>query len=152
MNAQLDRLGGEMLRRAVEKIGLFVRTNTSAIEVIGTDRVEAVRMTTGEVLPADLVVFACGIIPRDEVVQVIEDRKGIYRKLVIRDGKLVGALLVGCVEAAPGFIQIFDRGEVLPSNRLDVLASPGGGMALTADPEVCNCHHVSEGTLVEAIS
>jgi nitrite reductase (NADH) large subunit len=24
-------------------------------------------------------------------------------------------------------------------------------MALTSDPEVCNCHHVCEGTLVEAI-
>jgi len=246
MNAQLDRLGGQMVRRAVEKMGLFVRTNTSATEILGSDCAEGVRLTTGEVLPADLVVFACGIVPRievaktsgipvnrgvvvndrlstavpgvyavgecaehegklyglvepiwdqcavladvltganprarysgsrmyarlkvvgvevasmglvegerdtDEVVQVIEDRKGIYRKLIIRDGKLAGAMLVGCAEAAPVLIQLFDRGELLPPNRLDVLASPGGGLT-TSDPEVCNCHHITEGTLVEAI-
>jgi nitrite reductase (NADH) large subunit len=247
MNAQLDRLGGEMLRRAVEKMGLFVRTGTTAVEVLGERQAEGVRLTTGEVLPADLVVFACGIVPRvevarnsgipvnrgiivndrlatavagvyavgecaehqgrvyglvepiweqcevladvltganprsrydgsriyarlkvvgvevasmgliegerdtDEVVQVIEDRKGIYRKLIVRDGKLVGAMLVGSADAAPVLIQLFDRGEMLPPNRLDVLASPGGGVSGAADPEICNCHHVSVGTIVEAI-
>ena len=30
----------------------------------------------------------------DEVIQVIEDRRGIYRKLIIRDGRLVGAVVV----------------------------------------------------------
>lgn len=246
MNAQLDRPGGDMLRRAVEKMGLFVRTGTSAAEVIGAEKAEAVRLTTGEVLPADLIVFACGIVPRgdaarasgvpvnrgvvvndrlatpvpgvyavgecaehegkvyglvepiweqcavladvltgadpkarytgskvyarlkvagvevasmgltdaerdtDEVVQVIEDRKGVYRKLVVRDGKLAGAMLVGSADAAPVLVQLFDREWPLPPNRLDVLASAGGGPA-ASDPEVCNCHHVSEGTVVEAI-
>jgi nitrite reductase (NADH) large subunit len=247
MNAQLDRFGGELLRRAVEKMGLFVRTGALTEAVLGTDRAEAVRLADGSVIPADLVVLACGIVPRveaakasgvptkrgiivndrlatampgvyavgecaehdgtvyglvepiweqcgvladvltgtdprarytgskvyarlkvvgvevasmglvdaerdtDEAVQVIEDRKGIYRKLIVRDGKLAGAMLVGCAAAAPALVQLFDRGEPLPPNRLDVLASPGGGLPLPDDAEVCNCHHVSEATLVEAI-
>jgi nitrite reductase (NADH) large subunit len=247
MNAQLDRLGGEFLRRAVEKMGLFVRTAVNTQEVLGADRAEAVRLADGSVIPADLVVLACGIVPRveaarassvpvrrgivvndrlatpvpgvfavgecaehdgkvyglvepiweqcevlasvltganpkaryagskvyarlkvvgvevasmglveaerdsDEVIQVIEDRKGVYRKLIVRDGKLAGAMLVGCAAAAPALVQLFDRGEALPPNRLDVLASPGGGSATADDPEVCNCHHVTESTLVEAI-
>src|SRR4029079_12305320 len=67
MNAQLDRSGGELLRRAIEKMGIFVRTSTSAEEVIGNGHVEAVKMRGGDVVPADLVVFACGIVPRVEV-------------------------------------------------------------------------------------
>ncbi len=246
MNAQLDRLGGEFLRRAVEKMGLFVRTEAATREVLGGGRAEAVRLADGSVIPADLVVLACGIVPRveaarasnvpvrrgvvvndrlatpvpgvyavgecaehdgkvyglvdpiweqcavladaltgadpkarytgskvyarlkvagvevasmglveaerdtDEVIQVIEDRRGVYRKLIVRDGRLAGAMLVGCAAAAPALVQLFDRGEPLPPNRLDVLASPGGSPA-AGDPEVCNCHHVSESVLVEAI-
>src|SRR5206468_10528443 len=34
MSAQLDKNGGELLRRAIEKMGIFVRTGTTAEEVI----------------------------------------------------------------------------------------------------------------------
>ncbi|MDY3559273.1 FAD-dependent oxidoreductase [Gemmata sp. JC673] len=246
MSAQLDKHGGELLRRALEKNGLFVRTGTTADEVIGNGHVEAVRLRTGEVVPADLVVFACGIVPRvevakasgvpvnravlvndllatqvpgvyavgecaehngqvyglvqpiweqcavladvltgtnpraryrgskiyarlkvagvevasfgvpdaqfptDEVLQVFEERRGVYRKLVVRDGKLAGAMLVGCVEAAPALVQMFDRDEPLPQNRLDVLATGNAPTAAT-EREICNCNHVTEAALVGAI-
>ena len=48
----------------LEKMGLFIRTGTTISEVLGNGHVEAVRLTTGDTLPADLVVFACGIEPR----------------------------------------------------------------------------------------
>ena len=88
--------------------------------------------------------------PTDEVVQVFEERRGVYRKLIVRDGKLAGAMLVGCAEAAPALVQMFDRDEPLPPNRLDVLAT---GLAPTtaAEREVCNCNHVTEVTIVDAI-
>ena len=40
----------------------------------------------------------------DEVIQIIEDRKGVYRKLIVRDGRLVGALLVGSTDAAAALV------------------------------------------------
>jgi nitrite reductase (NADH) large subunit len=246
MNAQLDRFGGELLQRAIEKLGVFVRTGTTADEVLGNGHVEAVKLRTGDVIPADLVVFACGIVPRtdvakasgvpvkrailvndllatqvpgiyavgecaehagvvyglvqpiweqcavladvltganpraryrgskmyarlkvagievasfgipdaqfptDEVVQVFEDRRGVYRKLIVRDGKLVGAMLVGCAEAAPALVQMFDRDEPLPSNRLDVLAT-GNAPVTTTEREICNCNHVTESAVLDAI-
>jgi nitrite reductase (NADH) large subunit len=90
--------------------------------------------------------------PTDEVIQIFEDRRGVYRKLIVRDGKLVGGVLVGCAAAAPGLIQMFDRDERMPTNRLDVLAS-GLAPAVGAggDREVCNCNHVSETTIIEAV-
>jgi nitrite reductase (NADH) large subunit len=86
----------------------------------------------------------------DEVIQVVEDRRGVYRKLIVRDGKLVGAILVGDDESAPTLARWFDRADPLPANRLDVLCS-GDVSAAAADPEVCNCNHVCESELVRAI-
>jgi nitrite reductase (NADH) large subunit len=88
---------------------------------------------------------------RDEVIQVIEERKAIYRKLIVRDDRLVGAMLVGNTDAAGVLVQLYERGDPMPSNRLDVFATGeaiGGGAAAV---EVCNCNHVSQETLVEMI-
>ena len=57
----------------------------------------------------------------DEVIQVVETRRGAYRKLIVRDGKLVGAMLVGNTEAAASLVQIFDRGDPLPDDPLEAL-------------------------------
>ncbi len=103
---------------------------------------------------AGIEVAAMGLaepaLETDEVLQVIEERKASYRKLIVRDGKLVGAMLVGDVEAAATLVQIFDRGDPLPVNRLDILCSPDAGAAET-DRTICNCNRVSESTIVEAI-
>ena len=90
----------------------------------------------------------------DEVVQVIEERKSSYRKLIIRDGRLIGAMLVGDVEASANLVQLFDRGDPLPDNRLDILCSPeaSSGPATSSNREICNCNKVSESTLIESIA
>ncbi len=246
MNLQVDRLGGDFVRKAVERLGIFVRTGVAATGFTGTDKVEGVILKTGEVLPADLVVMAAGVRPRtnvaeasgipvkrgivvndllataspgvfalgecaehngvvygivppiweqcevladvltganpmaryrgsklytklkvagvdvasmgmvepkqdtDEVLQVLEERRGIYRKLIVRDGRLVGAILVGEGDTAAALARWFDRGDSLPANRLDLLCS-GELSPAASDPEICNCHHVCRSTLVAAI-
>src|SRR5262249_39104416 len=85
----------------------------------------------------------------DEVIQIIEDRKGIYRKLIVRHGRLVGALLIGSTDAAAALVQWFDRGDPLPGNRLAVLCSAAAAPAV-ADPEGWDRHHGPDSTLVTA--
>lgn len=88
----------------------------------------------------------------DEVIQVVETRRGSCRKLVVRGRALVGAMLVGNTGAAASLVQILDRGDPLPEDPLEVLcprASFGG--EARADRMVCNCHKVSEVRLREAI-
>ena len=88
----------------------------------------------------------------DEVIQVIEERKSSYRKLIVRDGRLIGAMLVGDVEASANLVQLFDRGDPLPDNRLDILCSPEAtAESSSSDRTICNCNKVSESTLVESI-
>jgi nitrite reductase (NADH) large subunit len=88
----------------------------------------------------------------DEVIQVVETRRGSYRKLVVRGGTLVGAILVGNTEAAPALVQMFDRGDLLPEDPLEALCS-GSSFAGGAERErqVCNCHKVSSTRVREAI-
>ncbi len=246
MEMQLDDLGGQFLRRAIEGLGIEIVSGVGASGVVGDDHIEAIKLSDGRSLPADLLVLACGIRPRidaaaasglkinrgilvddrlatsepgvyavgecaehdgqvygivepiyeqcavlagvlagadpkaryrgsksytrlkvagvgvasmglirpatdaDEVVQIIEERTGTYRKLIVRDDRLVGAVLVGETASSPELARWLDRGDPLPVNRVDVLCS-GGAFAATADPEICNCHHVRESALVAAI-
>ena len=246
MDQQVDDLGGQFLRRSVERLGIRVALGARATGVRGDGHVAAVTFDDGRALPADLLVLACGIRPRvdaaaasglainrgivvddrlatsapgvyavgecaehdgqvygivepiwgqckvladvlaetdrraryrgsktytrlkvagvgvasmgltrpaddaDEVVQIIEERTGTYRKLIVRDDRLVGAVLVGDTAASPELVRWLDRGDPLPTNRLDILCS-AGAFAAPGDPEVCNCHHVTESALVAAI-
>ena len=50
----------------------------------------------------------------DEFVQYCEPKHGIYKTVVVRDGKLVGATLVGDVSKVAFLMQAFDRGTPLP--------------------------------------
>jgi nitrite reductase (NADH) large subunit len=86
----------------------------------------------------------------DEVVQVIEERRGVYRKLIVRGGKLAGAVLVGDTSSAAALVRRFERGDLLPQNRLDVFASADRS-APPVNGVVCQCHQVSEGALKDAI-
>lgn len=69
MNTQLDFVGGEMLRRQIERCGMFVRVGRTIESVVGTDRVEGVLLNDGERLAADVVVVACGVRPRTDVAK-----------------------------------------------------------------------------------
>jgi nitrite reductase (NADH) large subunit len=86
----------------------------------------------------------------DQVYQIIEDRRDAYRKLVIRDRTLIGAMLVGNTAATASLIQLFDRGDPLPEDPLEVLCQLRSTRP-AAPRLICNCNQVNEAQLVEAI-
>jgi nitrite reductase (NADH) large subunit len=93
----------------------------------------------------------------DEVLQIVEERRNAYRKLVVRDGRILGAMLVGNTRAAATLVQMFDRDDLLPEDPLEVLCAGGGaplvrgGAASGEERIVCNCHGVSEAAIRVAI-
>ncbi len=95
--------------------------------------------------------------PDDEVVQYSEPRRGVYRKLIVRDGRLAGAILLGDTAMAPALIQAYDRGTPLPDNRAEVLfprsagGSPPSVADLPDDAQICNCNGVSKARIVAAV-
>lgn len=246
LNRQVDIEGAAILKKSVEAAGIRVRTGCSIKAVIGARKVEAIDLGDGEVVRADMVVFASGVTPRvdvardsdvpvnsgilvddqmrtglpgifavgdcvehsgkvygtiqpvyeqcavladvltganpaaaykgsrvntrlkvagievasmgeieprdvdDEVVQTIEAKRRIYRKLVVREGRLVGAVLVGDASGAPALARRFERGDPLPHNRLDLFATPES-QANDGDPVLCGCHQVTESAVKEAV-
>lgn len=247
MEAQLDATGGTMLCRQIERAGIFVRASRTVTSVYGAGRVEGVVLDDGTMLPASLVVLACGVRPRvevarasgvpvgrgvivndslatevpgvhafgecaehrgrtygivapvweqatalagvlagtypparyagskiytrlkvagvdvasmgtleaeletDDVLQIVEERRSAYRKVIVRDGRLVGAMLVGNAGAAAALLQIFDGNGVMPEDPLEALCQPRDAAA-PGERVVCNCHKVSGQVICDAIA
>jgi nitrite reductase (NADH) large subunit len=93
----------------------------------------------------------------DEFVQFSEPKHGIYKTIVVRDGKLVGATLLGDVSKVAFLMQAFDRGLPLPAERISLMFDIGtppaevGAAELSNDAQVCNCNGVSKATLVACV-
>jgi nitrite reductase (NADH) large subunit len=70
MPLQVDDGGGEALRRLIEALGVSVRTGTATSKVTGRlGRVAGMEFADGDRLEADVVVFAVGVRPRDELAR-----------------------------------------------------------------------------------
>src|SRR5690606_27008201 len=72
MPMQLDLAGGQALRRLIEGLGVEVRTSTATKSVRtgrGTKKVGRMTFADGETIAADVVVFATGVRPRDELAR-----------------------------------------------------------------------------------
>src|SRR6185437_2876027 len=94
---------------------------------------------------------------RDEIVQFTEPKKGTYKKLIIRDGRLIGAILLGDISKAAYLVQAFDRETPLPEERLTLLFDIGSAAKqasvedLPAETQICNCNGVSKGSILSCI-
>jgi assimilatory nitrate reductase electron transfer subunit len=248
MDMQLDALGGAILRRSVEALGVGVHLGSFASSVTGTRSVTGVGLTDGRHVPGDLVVLACGVRPETalaraaglqvergivvddelrtddpavfaigecaqhdgqvyglvapaweqaailagvltghqaayrgsrtvarlkaldlevaamgetapglddvgdglEVLQWADPVRHVYKKVVVRDGVVTGAVLLGDLSTAGLVTQAFDRRTTLPAERLHLLfagLSAGGAAEVDDDAVVCTCNAVTAGAL-----
>ena len=69
MERQLDRRAAVLVKAAIELKGIRVLLEADTAAIDGVDRVEAVRLADGRVLPADLVVVAVGVRPAAELAR-----------------------------------------------------------------------------------
>jgi nitrite reductase (NADH) large subunit len=93
----------------------------------------------------------------DEFVQFSETGRGVYQTVVIRDGTLIGATLVGDVSKVAALTQAFDSRSALPEERIKLLfdlgsaADAASAADLPADTQICHCNGVSKGDLVACV-
>jgi nitrite reductase (NADH) large subunit len=86
----------------------------------------------------------------DEVIQFSEPKRGAYKKLIVRNGRLVGGILMGDISKAAFLMQAFDRETPLPDERLSMLFDLGGPSQkvtldeMPAEAQVCNCNGVNK--------
>jgi nitrite reductase (NADH) large subunit len=93
----------------------------------------------------------------DEVVQFTEPKKGTYKKLIIRNGRLIGSILLGDISKAPYLTQAFERSTPVPEERLSMLFDIGAPSeaasveSMPPDMQVCNCNGVSKAKIAECV-
>ncbi|MFP4169970.1 MAG: NAD(P)/FAD-dependent oxidoreductase [Methanomassiliicoccales archaeon] len=63
MSQTIDKEGADIVRKHLEEHGIVVRTETSVKEIMGGDRVESLRLSSGEVMDCDMVIFGKGVYP-----------------------------------------------------------------------------------------
>ncbi len=83
MDVQLDTVGGQFLKREIEKLGIEVLLNKNTNRIMGEDSVEGVLFKDGSIVPADIVVIACGIRPNVELAKKADLK--INRGIVVND-------------------------------------------------------------------
>ena len=250
MNAQLDPIGGALLRTAMEAMGITIHLGASTAEILGEDRVTGLRFKDDTTLSCDMLVVSAGIRPnseigvragltvqraivvddhmqaegdahiyvvgecaqhrgqvyglvaplwdqakvfadhitgrnpqaayhgsklatklkvmgvelasmgitepkeeRDETIQFTEPKRGTYKKLIVRDGRLVGGILMGDISKAAYLMQAFDKESPLPDERLSLLFDLGAPSQkitldeMPSDAQVCNCNGVNKGAI-----
>ncbi len=94
---------------------------------------------------------------RDEVVTFAEPKRGTYKKLIIRDGVLIGAMMLGDLNKVAYLMQAFDRGTPLPEERLSLLFDIGAPsveatmLEMPDTAQICNCNGVSKGQIRKCV-
>lgn len=110
----------------------------------------------------ELTALGESLVPMDathaEVQCVSDPLYGRYAKVVLREDRVVGAIVLGLPDAAATVTQFFDSGATVPSDRLPMLlGSAVAGAGTATDPAalpvsalVCRCNSVTKGRLASA--
>jgi nitrite reductase (NADH) large subunit len=104
-------------------------------------------------------VFSAGYVQDGggtEAARYEDPSEGIYKKLVLKNGKLVGVILIGDLSDSRRYMEWLRSGADLTSKRRHLLvpdapADRGVVVAEMPDSEtVCGCHGVTKATIVSA--
>ena len=119
----------------------------------------AVPATTLKV--AGVRVFSAGAVDdeaHDEVLSLEDSGLGVYKRVLIRDGRVRGAVLVGDLSTAPRITSLLGDGGEVGAERLSLVAAPNGVAPgsevhdLPDDATVCGCNGVSKRAVLDAIA
>ncbi len=100
--------------------------------------------------------------PGDETLVLQDPARGVYKKLVVRDNRIKGAVLYGDTIDGTWYFQLLREGTDISGFRNTILfgqhdlGDAGHGdetrvAALPDDAEICGCNGVTKGQIVEAI-
>lgn len=93
-----------------------------------------------------------------EVITFADPTRGVYSKLVVQEGKLTGAILLGDTRMAGTITQLFDRGAPLPEDRSSLLlVRRNASVTVAASPTtlpggatICQCNGVTKSAICQA--
>jgi len=95
-----------------------------------------------------------------DVVRYVDTVRGIYHKLVVRNDRLAGAIVLGDTRVVGTLTQLFDRQTVLPADRAPLLIVRRNGTPtvvqsptlLPGRATICQCNGVTKSAICSAWS
>ncbi|XEC95278.1 nitrite reductase large subunit NirB [Paenibacillus tarimensis] len=101
--------------------------------------------------------------PGTKALRVQDDLEGVYKKVVFKDGKVIGAVLYGDTSEGSKLFSLIRKEEDFSGREKEVLFGPSGGgsgaastedlvASMSGDEIVCGCNGVTKDTIVEAIT
>jgi nitrite reductase (NADH) large subunit len=137
-------------RLAGDEEALFVsKALSTSLKITGVDVFSA-----GALMAAD---------ESDDEITLRDDSRGLYKKIVLRDGKLVGAVLYGDVADGQWYLQLMRDKEDVSALRERLVFGRAFAEAITGKPaapdfaampddtQICGCNGVCKGTIVSTI-
>jgi nitrite reductase (NADH) large subunit len=94
----------------------------------------------------------------DEVVTFAEPGRGVYKSVIVRDDKVIGATLLGDLSKVGYLMRAYDGRMPLPQERARLLFDLGGPPAevsaaeLDDQAQVCNCNGVSKKAIAATVA
>lgn len=161
---------GECVQHRKECYGLVAplfeqaRVAANHLACIGTSRYEG-SITSTKLKVTGIDLFSAGDFNEeegDESLVMQDAASGIYKKLVIRDNKIKGAVLYGETMDGTWYFDLMREGTSIADFRRTILfgqhdlGDAGHGdarvLSLPDSAEICGCNGVSKGDIVQAIS
>ena len=93
----------------------------------------------------------------DEVVSYAEPSRGVYKKLILRNDQLIGAIVIGDGAIVPSLVHAYLESKQLPSTRAELLMAPAvESKSVTAEhipdsAQICDCNAVTKAEIVQAV-
>jgi ferredoxin-nitrate reductase len=108
-----------------------------------------------ELKVAEIDLFCAGAhsaeVPDDDEIVAMNTRAGIYRKLVVRGDRLIGATLLGDTTLGARLRDLIRSGDPVPDELLDAAPVGAAVPAVASDELVCACNGVTRARIEDAI-
>jgi nitrite reductase (NADH) large subunit len=94
-----------------------------------------------------------------EIASHLDGAKGLYKKVILRDSKVVGAIVLGAEDTGGRLVRLFKENQIHANPAIELLADGGAGdegaaavINLPDSAQICNCNAVTKKRIVEAIN
>ena len=145
---------------------LYDQAKVLAKSLLGEEDTFKVRQLSTKLKVTGCDLFSAGDFadgPTREDIVFRDPARGVYKRLVLEDDALVGAVFYGDTADSNWFFGLIQSGEDVSAMRDTLIFGPAYQGGAAADPlsavaalppeaEICGCNGVCKGTIVEAIA
>ena len=129
------------------------QARVAAQTLTGTDAFYLGSVPSAKLKVAGIDLVCAGEAVGDYQAVVTDAATGVYRKLSVRDGRVVGTVLLGDTRGAESLVAAVRAGDLV-DDPLQALAdaSLAGPTDLPDSAQICDCNGICKGALIEAVT